>query len=102
MPQRVAKSLSRARIYRYPDLRPAGVPYTRKHVTHLEKQDEFPMHVELGPNSVGWVAEEVDAWVEERIRRRDVRRAAPAAAARPRPTRKATAPPPQRGHQAAQ
>jgi predicted DNA-binding transcriptional regulator AlpA len=58
------------RVYRFPDLRPAGVPFTRKHITTLEKRSEFPMHFWLGENSVGWVAAEVDAWVEGRIRRR--------------------------------
>lgn len=65
------------RVYRFRDLRDAGVSYTRKHVTHLEKQGAFPLHFELGSNSVGWVADEVDAWVDERIRRRGAPRAAP-------------------------
>ena len=59
------------RIYRYPDLKPAGVPFTRKHVNTLEGRGEFPERVWLGPNSCGWVADEVDAWVEEKIRRRN-------------------------------
>jgi predicted DNA-binding transcriptional regulator AlpA len=61
------------RIYRFRDLRSAGVPYTRKHLTTLEKRGEFPQHIRLGPNSVGWVGEEVDAWIEERIRARPSR-----------------------------
>jgi prophage regulatory protein len=60
------------RILRFNDLKPAGVVYTRKHIRDLENRGEFPMHVDLGPNSVGWVAEEVDAWVERRIRARRV------------------------------
>ncbi len=43
----------------------------------------FPRRVRLGPNSVGWVAEEIDAWIEARIVERDARhqeqRATPAA-----------------------
>ena len=64
------RRLAPTRVYRFPDLKTAGVPFTRKHVTTMEKRDEFPTHFKLGSNSVGWVAAEVDAWVEERIRRR--------------------------------
>lgn len=62
------------RAYQFRDLKPAGVPYSRKHVTTLEKRDEFPMHFQLGPNSIAWVADEVDAWVENKIRGRNVER----------------------------
>jgi prophage regulatory protein len=59
-----------SRVYRFRDLKGAGVPYTRKHITDLEKRSHFPMHFQLGPNSVGWVASEVDEWIEARIRSR--------------------------------
>src|SRR4051794_691629 len=60
------------RVYIFKELKPAGVPYTRKHVTTLEYRGEFPMHFNVGANRVAWVAGEVDAWVEERIRARRV------------------------------
>jgi hypothetical protein len=56
------------RIYLWKDLRGAGCPYTRKHVKTLEKRGEFPMHVVIGANRVGWLCSEVDAWVEARVR----------------------------------
>jgi predicted DNA-binding transcriptional regulator AlpA len=59
------------RLYRFRDLKGAGVPFTRKHVTHLEKLGKFPSHFKIGENSVTWIADEVDRWVEDRIRRRD-------------------------------
>jgi len=31
----------------------------------------FPRPVALGPRSVGWIEEEVDAWIEARIAKRD-------------------------------
>ena len=65
------------RVYRFPELKQAGVPFTRKHITTLEKQGDFPMHFHITDFSVGWVAAEVDAWVEERIRRRPVPPAPP-------------------------
>jgi hypothetical protein len=58
------------RTYGFRDLKPAGVPFTRKHITTLEKRAEFPMHFNVGVNSVLWVAYEVDAWVERKIRAR--------------------------------
>jgi prophage regulatory protein len=76
---------AKRRVYRFRDLSSAGVPYTRKHITALEKRGEFPMHFQLGANSVAWVAEEVDQWVEERIRRRPVI-VAHGAPASPQPT----------------
>ena len=60
------------RIYVWKELRPNGVPYVRKHVTTLERLGEFPMHFNLGPNRVGWMADEVDAWVEQRVRNRRI------------------------------
>ncbi|SRR6266536_1821016 len=37
-------------------------------IWRYEKAGTFPRRVQLGPNSVGWVAEEIDAWVERRER----------------------------------
>lgn len=31
---------------------------------------EFPAPVKLGPRAVGWVADEVDAWLRQRIAQR--------------------------------
>jgi predicted DNA-binding transcriptional regulator AlpA len=58
------------RVYRFRDLRSAGCPFTRKHVTHLERHGQFPKHFNITDFSVGWVAVEVDAWVESKIRSR--------------------------------
>jgi predicted DNA-binding transcriptional regulator AlpA len=65
------------RVYRFPELKIAGVPFTRKHVTALEKKGEFPQHFNITDFSVGWVADEVDKWVESKIRSRSVVRPAP-------------------------
>jgi prophage regulatory protein len=60
------------RVYLFPDLRPAGVPFTRKHLTTLEAREppEFPRRFRIGENTVGWLATEVDQWVEDKIRDR--------------------------------
>lgn len=49
------------------------VGYSLMHLYRLEKQGLFPGRIRLGPNSVGWIEGEVDAWIKERIRRRDQR-----------------------------
>lgn len=61
------------KAYRFRDLKAAGVPFTRKHISFLERTGRFPQHFNLTEFSIGWVAAEVDAWVEERIRARPVR-----------------------------
>lgn len=48
------------------------VPYTRSHITRLEKAGLFPRRVRLGAGRVGWIEEEIDAWIESRIAERDV------------------------------
>jgi predicted DNA-binding transcriptional regulator AlpA len=58
------------RTYRYRQLKSAGVPFTYKHLRTLEGRDGFPRHFNIGENSVAWVADEVDAWVALRVRRR--------------------------------
>jgi predicted DNA-binding transcriptional regulator AlpA len=55
-------------VYRFRELKGAGVPFTRKHVTTLEKRSEFPQHFNLTDFTVVWIADEVDAWVAEKVR----------------------------------
>jgi predicted DNA-binding transcriptional regulator AlpA len=64
------QSTQRQRVYRFRELRAAGVPFTRKHVTTLEKRGEFPQHFNITRFSVAWVAEEIDDWVSRAIRSR--------------------------------
>ena len=47
------------------------VGYSPMHLWRLEKAGKFPLRVRLGPNSVGWVEEEIDTWIENRIAERD-------------------------------
>ena len=73
------------RLYRYRDLKARGITFTPKHIRTLERAGKFPRRLALGERSVAWVADEVDALIEEKIRERrpgqmPVRRSAPAAA----------------------
>jgi len=72
----------------YSDLKEKkGIKYSRVHVSRLEKADKFPKHVNLGPQSIGWLEEEIDAWIEARAAERSEKpaQAAGAVAAAPLP-----------------
>ncbi len=47
------------------------VLYSPQHIARLEKAGSFPKRVRLGQARVGWVEEEVLAWLQLRIDRRD-------------------------------
>jgi prophage regulatory protein len=44
------------------------VPFSMVHIWRLERQGKFPTRIKLGENSVGWDEDEIDAWIEARIR----------------------------------
>lgn len=48
------------------------VLYSPQHIARLEAAGKFPKRVQLGPNRVGWVEDEVLDWLQQRIDRRDV------------------------------
>ncbi|MBZ0228632.1 MAG: AlpA family phage regulatory protein [Bauldia sp.] len=43
------------------------VPYSRQHIGRLETVGSFPKRVRLGQCRVGWVYDEVVAWIEKRM-----------------------------------
>lgn len=49
----------------------AKVLYSPAHIARLEAAGQFPKRVRLGAGRVGWVDEEVDDWLRERIAERD-------------------------------
>lgn len=50
------------------------VLYSFAHIDRLEKAGQFPQRVKLGNNRVGWLEEEIDNWLQQRI---DARTQAP-------------------------
>ena len=42
------------------------VPYSLGHIARLEQARAFPRRLKLGPNRVGWLATEIDAWIQEK------------------------------------
>jgi len=47
------------------------VLYSPQHIAQLEKAGKFPKRVQLGPNRVGWVEEEVLDWLQARLECRE-------------------------------
>ena len=50
------------------------VPYSPRHLYRLEKSGRFPGRVRLGPGRVGFVEEEVEAWLKIAMADRDLKR----------------------------
>ena len=62
-----------AKILLFPELRPRGVVHCRRHLDRLEAQGKFPKRVLLGDRRVGWVADEIDAYVDHAIASRSMK-----------------------------
>jgi predicted DNA-binding transcriptional regulator AlpA len=43
-----------------------GIDYSRQHLWALERQDKFPRRVTLGPRSIYWDEDEIDAYLEKK------------------------------------
>ena len=43
------------------------VLYSPQHIARLEKAGRFPKRIQLGPNRVGWVEDEVLDWLQKRL-----------------------------------
>ena len=54
------------KILRYDELRASGIPWTRTHLTRLEREGKFPHRVHLGPMTVGWLADEVERFLTKK------------------------------------
>lgn len=55
-------------VYRMKDL-PKVLGIGRSTIYNLIKEGDFPQPIELGPNSVGWLVDEVKDWLSNRDRR---------------------------------
>jgi predicted DNA-binding transcriptional regulator AlpA len=50
----------------YPELRPLGIPYSRKHLLDLMRRRLFPPAYQLSVNRVAWRYDEIIAYRESR------------------------------------
>ena len=53
-------------IWRLPEVM-ARTGLSRSTIYQKMSLDEFPQSINLGLRSVGWIAEEVEEWIQERI-----------------------------------
>lgn len=56
-----------APLVRYPDLKPLGIPFSKSHIYHLMQLEEFPRPIRLTANTVAWLREEVEDWINKKI-----------------------------------
>lgn len=66
------------RILRRPEVQ-ARVGLSRASLYRFLRVGGFPLPLRLGPQAVGWLEEEIDAWIEQRRQERDARRLSAAA-----------------------
>ena len=58
--------MSEKSIWRLPVVM-ARTGFPRSTIYHKMSMDEFPQSINLGLRSVGWIAEEVEEWIQGRI-----------------------------------
>ena len=47
------------------------IPYSLNHIRRLEVMGCFPNRVRIGGNRVIWIRDEVEAWLQQRVKQRD-------------------------------
>ena len=71
------------RLLDYQALRERGIPWSRIHIKRLEAAGKFPLHIDIGENSVAWFEDEIDDHLEVKAAERDAKAAERAAKASP-------------------
>lgn len=64
------------RILTFSELKALGVPYCQDHLRRLCDAGQFPAPVPISTRRIGWVEEEVIAWIASLIAKRDAAQAA--------------------------
>ncbi len=59
------------RLLSYRDLSGRGITYSKVQLWRLEKIGKFPKRVPIGPKMHGWVEDEIEQFIGDKIRRRD-------------------------------
>ena len=69
------------RLLNYQALKERGIPWSRVHIARLEAARKFPLHIDVGENSIAWFEDEIDDLLEMKSAERDAKAAALDAAA---------------------
>jgi prophage regulatory protein len=54
-------------------LRKRGIRWTPQHLARLEASGIFPKRVRIGPNTIDWISEEIDGFIEAAAQARDAK-----------------------------
>ena len=58
---------ARSRLSTFPELAALGVRASRRHVDRMELAGKFPKRLALSAGRIGWITDEIVAWVDARI-----------------------------------
>lgn len=64
--------MNEPRILTFDELKAYGVLLGRRQVDRLESEGRFPKRVPIGEWRVGWVTDEIKAWVDAKIQARQM------------------------------
>ena len=64
------------RLLNYQALKERGIPWSRVHIARLEAARKFPLHIDVGENSIAWFEDEIDDLLEMKAAERDAKAAA--------------------------
>src|SRR4051794_1635731 len=85
-PETIGRKIAGRRIVRYADLQERGIGFCRVHLRRLELSGRFPLHVNVGPNSIAWFQDEVDDFLAQLVEERERRLALQKGEVAPQPT----------------
>jgi prophage regulatory protein len=64
------------RLLNYQALKQRGIPWSRVHIARLEAARKFPLHIDVGENSIAWFEDEIDDLLEMKAAERNAKAAA--------------------------
>lgn len=58
------------RLLSMDELKTVGVSFSRPHLFRLIKSGDFPKPAKIGKNRNAWSSEEIDKWIDDRLKER--------------------------------
>ena len=57
-----------SQLLSYKDLKTFGVRYSKSHLYYLMSNNKFPRPAKLSANTVAWIREDIENWINEKIK----------------------------------
>jgi prophage regulatory protein len=73
-PEVTGQKTTGRRLLDYQALKARGIPWSRVHIKRLEAARKFPLHIDVGDNSIAWFEDEIDDFLEMKAVERDLRK----------------------------